>query len=102
MHFSTYVFAASCLVFLGGCAVNDAAEETATANVAATATEPVDAEGQYVNKVVCKRILPTGSRTNAQRTCATVAQWEELSRASQDAANERSRRAAMDNRMEGN
>lgn len=102
MHFPKHVITATCFVFLGGCAVNDVAEDTATANVSAAATEQVDAEGQYVNKVVCKRILPTGSRTNAQKTCATVAEWQELSRASQDAVNERSRRAAMDNRMEGN
>lgn len=102
MHCSKYVFAANCLVFLGGCAVNDAAEETVTANVSAPATEQADAEGQYVDKVVCKRILPTGSRTNARKTCATVAEWEELSRASQDAVNERSRRGVLDNRMEGN
>lgn len=102
MHFPRFLFIASWLVFLGGCAVNDVAEETATANVSAPDTAQGDAEGQYVNKVVCKRILPTGSRTNAQKTCATVAEWEELSRASQDAVNERSRRGVLDNRMEGN
>lgn len=104
MHFSKHVLIAACLVWFGGCAPQDTLDETARASAAAPGTEQAagDAEGQYVNKVVCKRITPTGSRTNATKTCATVAEWEELSRESQDATNELSRRTGMSNRMEGN
>jgi hypothetical protein len=104
MHFSKHVLAAICVAVFSGCAVNDAVDETAQASVSDPAASPPAAgpeEGQYVNKVVCKRILPTGSRTNATKTCATVAEWEELSRGSQDATNELSRRTGMSNRMEG-
>jgi hypothetical protein len=102
MHFSRLVLAAGLAAF-SGCAVNDAVDETAQANVSAPTAEQAAAgtEGQYVNKVVCKRIVTTGSRTNATKTCATVAQWEELSRSSKDATNELSRRTGMSNRMDG-
>jgi Flp pilus assembly protein CpaB len=103
MHFLKHlVFATACLVVFGGCAANDVVEDTAQANASAPVTGQANAEGQYVNKVVCKRILPTGSRTNATKVCATVAEWEELSRGSQDAVNEHNRRTGMSNRMEGN
>jgi len=107
MHFSKLVLAAICLAAFGGCAANDPVDETAQASVsnpsAPEAGQPAEGtEGQYVNKVVCKRIMPTGSRTNGTKTCATVAEWEELSRSSQDATNEVSRRTGMSNRMEGN
>ncbi len=102
MHSKHVVTVTTCLVFFGGCAAKDAVEETAQSNASAPVTGQANVEGQYVNKVVCKRILPTGSRTNATKVCATVTEWEELSRASQDATNEHSRRTGMSNRMEGN
>jgi hypothetical protein len=103
MHFSRLVLAAIGLAAVGGCAANDPVDETAQASVSAPeAGQPAEGtEGQYVNKVVCKRIMPTGSRTNGTKTCATVAEWEELSRSSQDATNELGRRTGMSNRMEG-
>jgi hypothetical protein len=103
MHFFRHVLAAVCLAAFSGCAVSDAVDETAQASVSAPAADQAAAgtEGQYVNKVVCKRIVTTGSRTNATKTCATVAEWEELSRSSQDATNELSRRTGMSNRMDG-
>jgi hypothetical protein len=103
MHFLKHALTAACLVGLGACAPQETLNETAQARAAAPATaqEAGDAEGRYVDKVVCKRIATTGSRTNTTRTCATVAEWEELSRGSQDATNELSRRTGMSNRMEG-
>jgi hypothetical protein len=103
MHFLKHVLTAACLLWLGACAPQETLDETAQASAAAPATEQMagEAEGRYVDKVVCKRILATGSRTNATKTCATVAEWEELSRGSQDATNELSRRTGMSNRMEG-
>ena len=104
MHFSSYVFTALCVAALSGCAVKNAADETAQASLSAPAAGQAvsaETEGHYVNKVVCKRITHTGSRTNTSKTCATVAEWEELSRSSQDAVNEHSRRTGMSNRMDG-
>ena len=104
MRFTSYMFAAVCVAALSGCAAQNPANETMQASVAAP--EPgqatsAEAEGRYVDKVVCKRIMHTGSRTNTSKTCATVAEWEELSRSSQDAVNEHSRRTGLSNRMEG-
>ena len=104
MRFTSYIFPALCVAALGGCAGQNTANDTMQASVTAPESgqaASVEAEGRYVDKVVCKRIMHTGSRTNTSKTCATVAEWEELSRSSQDAVNEHSRRTGMSNRMEG-
>ncbi len=64
---------------------------TASVTAAAAApSSPAKTQGaDDPDKVICKTVVPIGSRLGGTRTCQTRAQWAVLTRDSQEALHER-------------
>jgi hypothetical protein len=64
--------------------VSVAAMMAAQSSAPATSPEPTAAEARAEEKVVCKREVVTGSRSQRKRICMTQQQWDRLSNNSRD------------------
>ncbi|HEY5105452.1 MAG TPA: hypothetical protein VII73_01630 [Caulobacteraceae bacterium] len=60
-----------------------------TAASAAPSSPAKTSSADDPDKMICKTVVPTGSRLGGVRTCQTRAQWAVLTRDSQDALHER-------------
>ena len=73
---------ASVVLFASGGVMADTAQLTADGAVAAPAAKPKKNPNDP-NQMICKIIVPTGSRLGGEKTCMTRAQWEANARANE-------------------
>ncbi len=99
MKVTNFYIIAACIAGLSACAANSPTEtgdSAAAAGAQAQAVASSSAKADKPEKMICKRMVPTGSRIG-KKVCATAKQWEATAAASQEALRETTRRATHGN-----
>lgn len=65
----------------------------ASSPASTVAPAPSAAEEAAAEKIVCKKEIVTGSRSQSRRTCMTQREWNKLQDQTRDAVNEHIRRS---------
>jgi hypothetical protein len=67
----------------------------AAAGAAVAHAKPDASDKDDPNRVICKRITPTGSRTRYEEVCATAAEWKAAEKTGQDFLKSSQSRSAL-------
>lgn len=85
-----------CAFTLGACATSQPSSEAEAKSTSATETKVAATEASGKNKVICKKMAPTGSRL-ARKVCGTKEQWDAAAEISQEALRKTRRTSVMGN-----